>query len=56
MLTQRIRNQRNQIRSDKDSEKSEILGDFFSSVFTKEPEGDTPTLERESKHVRIENN
>ena len=42
MLTQKDTKSK---KTDKDSEKAEILGELFCSVFTKEPEGDTPTLE-----------
>ena len=32
-------------KTDDDEEKAEILANFFNSVFTKEPDGETPTLD-----------
>ena len=34
----------NSAKTDDDKEKAEILANFFNSVFTKEPDGETPTL------------
>ena len=42
VLIRRIRNLR---KTNEDSRKADILADFFSSVFTVEPEGDIPSLE-----------
>ena len=34
--------------ADTDADKAEVLSDFFSSVFTREPNRDIPTLNKRS--------
>ena len=36
-------------KTDKDTDKANLLGEFFSSVFVREPDGEIPTIE--DRHV-----